>query len=204
MAAAAAAAVSTNRFVSGGAAAWHRMNGGGGVAALALSTDGEVEAGEAEEAELAQQPLVAVSRRGEERTVAGAGAGGGGGGANRGRGGAAAASAGGRLVARLGRPLAALQHRVAQQARQRHRQQRQAAPPQPPAKIFSVNEKYFKNSFYYPWTLRRLSITGNQLHDIFVPYFMEDIFGKHKHSLSFKTSSIHSCSRSGPGLARAG
>ena len=73
-AAAAAAAVSTNRFVSGGAAAWHSMNGGGGVAALALSTDGEVEAGEAEEAELAQQPLVAVSRRGEERTVAGAGA----------------------------------------------------------------------------------------------------------------------------------
>ena len=91
------------------------------------STDGEVEAGEAEEAELAQQPLVAVSRRGEERTVAGAGAGGGGGGAGGGRGGAAAASAGGRLVARLGRPLAALQHRVAQQARQRHRQQRQAA-----------------------------------------------------------------------------
>ena len=110
----------------------------------ALSTDGEVEAGEAEEAELAQQPLVAVSRRGEERTVAGAGAGGGGGGANRGRGGAAAAAAGGRLVARLGRPLPPLQHRVAQQARQRHRQQRQAAPPQPPAKIFSVNEKYFK------------------------------------------------------------
>lgn len=128
--------MSTNRFVSGGAAAWRSMNGGGGQHSTgSLATDdGEVEAGEAE-AELAQQPLVAVSRRGEERTVGGAGArhrgdrGGGGGGAGRGRGGAAAAAAGGGLVARLGRPLAALQHRVAQQAGQRHRQQRQAAPP---------------------------------------------------------------------------
>ena len=199
--------MSTNRFVSGGAAAWRSMNGGCGQHSTgSLATDDGEDHGEAE-AELAQQPLVAVSRRGQERTVGGAGArhrgdrGGGGGGAGRGRGGAAAASAGGGLVARLGRPLAALQHRVAQQAGQRHRQQRQAAPPQPPAKIFSVNEKYFKYTFYYPWTLRRLSITGNQLHDIFVPYFMEDIFGKPKHSLSFKTSNIHSCSRSGPGLA---
>ena len=107
------------------------------VASIALgplATDDGEDQGEAE-AELAQQPLVAVSRRGQERTVGGAGArhrgdgGGGGGGAGRGRGGAAAASAGGGLGARLGRPLAALQHRVAQQARQRHRQQRQAAPP---------------------------------------------------------------------------
>ena len=125
------------------------MNGGGGQHSTgSLATDDGEDHGEAE-AELAQQPLVAVSRRGEERTVGGAGArhrgdrGGGGGGAGRGRGGggggggglggggggAAAAAAGGGLVARLGRPLAALQHRVAQQAGQRHRQQRQAAPP---------------------------------------------------------------------------
>ena len=72
---------------------WWRWCGSTG----SLATEDGEDHGEAE-AELAQQPLVAVSRRGEERTVGGAGArhrgdrGGGGGGAGRGRGWAAAAA----------------------------------------------------------------------------------------------------------------